>query len=299
LRGLLVSASETDYHVSLKSRLAEENRHDCAANPPAGASTRTGRDDAASHDADGPPATRGLSDARAQRGLLEAFRRFGAYLPNFGQLAPADREVIIHRTTALCGADHEWAVHAFYFGEKVGLDAHTLRVTRQIDTPAAGRLDQRRNLLIRFCDELHAQVDISNSLWAQLEQVWSAAELIEMVAVAGHYRLVSVLVNALRIEHEAYARDYSTRSRPTGTTAPAGPHAHEAPVWWPAPPSRNPVGTRQRAPALLASSRGSSRSSRGVEPTVTARAAAGPPDKGTGSVVGQQGPSERKVRYEG
>ena len=69
-------------------------------------------------------------------GFLDAFRRFGAYLLNFGQLAPADREIVIQRTTALCGADYEWAVHAFYFA-KVGLDAQTLRATRR--TTASGR----------------------------------------------------------------------------------------------------------------------------------------------------------------
>src|SRR5574341_1015151 len=84
-------------------------------------------------------------------GFLDAFRRFGAYLLYFGELAPADREVIIHRMTALCGADYEWAVHAFYFGGTVGLDARTLRATRRIDAPGperAERLDRRTILLI-------------------------------------------------------------------------------------------------------------------------------------------------------
>jgi alkylhydroperoxidase family enzyme len=39
--------------------------------------------------------------------LLDAFRRFGTYFLRSGSVAPRDREIIIQRTTARCGAAYE------------------------------------------------------------------------------------------------------------------------------------------------------------------------------------------------
>ncbi len=44
--------------------------------------------------------------------LLERFRQVGSALLSFGRIDPADRETVIHRTTARCGAAYEWGVHA-------------------------------------------------------------------------------------------------------------------------------------------------------------------------------------------
>ena len=38
-------------------------------------------------------------------------------------IAPRDREILIDRTSALCGCEYEWGVHATAYGEAVGLTA--------------------------------------------------------------------------------------------------------------------------------------------------------------------------------
>ncbi len=57
-------------------------------------------------------------------------------------------------------------------------------------------------LLLRLCDELHATATVSDSLWAGLRQVHSEEALLELLLLAGFYRTVSVLTNALRLPLE-------------------------------------------------------------------------------------------------
>src|SRR5215212_6693673 len=53
--------------------------------------------------------------------ILERFRSTGAYILNFGLLEALDREIVIHRTTARCGCEYEWGVHAVAYGRPLGL----------------------------------------------------------------------------------------------------------------------------------------------------------------------------------
>jgi hypothetical protein len=55
--------------------------------------------------------------------LLDRFRQIGSSLLSFGRLPADEREIVIHRTTALCGAGYEWGVHATVFAPQVGIDA--------------------------------------------------------------------------------------------------------------------------------------------------------------------------------
>src|SRR5437764_9440389 len=59
--------------------------------------------------------------------LLDRFRQTGATMLSFGRLAAADRETVIHRTTARCGAGYEWGVHAVAFAGPLGLGEDWLR----------------------------------------------------------------------------------------------------------------------------------------------------------------------------
>src|SRR4051812_39341928 len=88
--------------------------------------------------------------------LLGRFRQIGSTLLSFGALPAPDRELIIHRTTARCGAGYEWGVHAAIFAPQVGGDDAWLRATwaGAPDDPAFTASDAR---LARACDELHDQ----------------------------------------------------------------------------------------------------------------------------------------------
>jgi len=131
--------------------------------------------------------------------LLERFRQIGSSLLSFGRLPADEREIVIHRTTALCGAAYEWGVHATVFADAAGIDAEALW---RGDVSA---LDARQRTVARLCDELHATASVSDELWAQLRAGWPDDQLVELVCLAGFYHLVSFVCGAFAVEPEPWA----------------------------------------------------------------------------------------------
>jgi 4-carboxymuconolactone decarboxylase len=130
--------------------------------------------------------------------VLDRFRSTGTYLLNFGKVDALDREVVIHRTCARCRCEYEWGVHVTVFGRPLGLseDQITATVEGDAEHPA---WSERQALLVRLADELHDEAAISDSLWERLAALWSEEQLIELIAVAGFYHLVSFLANGARV----------------------------------------------------------------------------------------------------
>ena len=111
------------------------------------------------------------------------------------------REIVIDRTTALCGSEYEWGVHVNVYAAKAALTEEQVRstVTGSADDPCWSDEDR---LLIRLCDALHHQCDVDDGLWAELRAAFTENAILELLMVAGFYRTVSYLTNALRIPLE-------------------------------------------------------------------------------------------------
>jgi alkylhydroperoxidase family enzyme len=125
---------------------------------------------------------------------------------------PAEREIVIHRITARCGAEYEWGVHAVIFGRPLGLSERQLAATVHGDA-ADPVWSERQALLIRLSDELHDTADITDALWLELERHWTHPELLELIVTAGWYRVISQVVSATRIEPETWAARFPERAR--------------------------------------------------------------------------------------
>ena len=147
--------------------------------------------------------------------VLERFRTTGAYLLNFGKLEPIDREIVIHRTCARCGCEYEWGVHAAVFARQVGLSESQIAATVLADA-SDPVWSPRQSLLVRLADELHDDAAVSDDLWAELARTWEPPELIELIALAGFYHLVSFAANAARVELEAAAECFPAVGARTG-----------------------------------------------------------------------------------
>jgi 4-carboxymuconolactone decarboxylase len=147
--------------------------------------------------------------------VLDRFRTIGAYILNFGRVDPLDREVLLHRTCARCGCEYEWGVHVVAFGRPLGMTEEQLRAT-VLDGSDAPVWSERQRLLVRLADELHDTATVSAGLWAELVQLWDDAQLLELIATAGFYHLVSFTANAAGVEREQYAERFpaATRSSP-------------------------------------------------------------------------------------
>jgi alkylhydroperoxidase family enzyme len=126
---------------------------------------------------------------------------FSAGLLDRGHLTLRQREIVIDRTTALCHSEYEWGVHAAIFAERVGLDAAQLASTVHGGPDDACWSDDDR-LLLRLCDALHRDCNIDDALWQTLSEHFSDEALLELLMLAGFYRTVSYLTNALRLPLE-------------------------------------------------------------------------------------------------
>jgi alkylhydroperoxidase family enzyme len=146
--------------------------------------------------------------------------RSGALLDK-GHLTLRQREVVINRVTALSGSEYEWGVHVAFFGTMAGLDPANLDslVNGGADDPCWSIED---GLLIRACDQLHAGSDIDDALWSAMSRRFSEMALIEVLMLAGFYRTVSYLTNALRLPLESYGARFPRRP-PSGDAPPAQP----------------------------------------------------------------------------
>jgi alkylhydroperoxidase family enzyme len=121
-----------------------------------------------------------------------------------GSIGIRQRELMILRTTALCGAEYEWGVHVAAFGSKTGLsqDQFAATVRGDASSPIWNAEDAA---VIRLADSLHTSNQVSDTLWAELKGFFSDEQLIELVMLAGLYHAVSYLVNATGVEPEAFA----------------------------------------------------------------------------------------------
>jgi alkylhydroperoxidase family enzyme len=52
---------------------------------------------------------------------------------------------------------------------------------------------------------------VSNALWRALAAEWTAEQLIELIALAGFYHLISFTTNALQIPRESYGARFPAR----------------------------------------------------------------------------------------
>jgi alkylhydroperoxidase family enzyme len=121
-----------------------------------------------------------------------------------GSIALRARELVILRTCARCGAEYEWGVHVATFAAKAGLDERQLRSTvhGSADDPVWSADDA---VVVLLADQLHATNDIDDALWADAAALYSPAQLVELIMLAGLYHAVSYLANAMRIAREPFA----------------------------------------------------------------------------------------------
>jgi alkylhydroperoxidase family enzyme len=129
------------------------------------------------------------------------FKFFNSALLDRGHLTIRQREIVIDRVTASCGAEYEWGVHVSVFAAKAGL------TEAQLTSLTAGRPDDTcwtdaERLLIRLCDSLQENCTVDDALWAELTRHHSDEALLELLMLAGTYRTVSYLVNSLRLPLE-------------------------------------------------------------------------------------------------
>jgi alkylhydroperoxidase family enzyme len=143
--------------------------------------------------------------------VLGRLRRGGLLDP--GSITLRERELVILRTTARCGAEYEWGVHAAFFGGAAGFGASHLYAV--VHGPADAPIwSPREQVLLALCDALHASSTVDDALWARARAELEPAQLVEVLVLAGLYHMVSFVVNATALPLEAAAPRFPTPPPP-------------------------------------------------------------------------------------
>jgi 4-carboxymuconolactone decarboxylase len=140
----------------------------------------------------------------------------GSLILGHPSVDPREREIVILRTTARCGAEYEWGVHAVVFGAALGLSERQLAATVRGDADDLV-WSERDALLMRLSDQLHDDTDVADGLWRELERHWTHPQLLELIVTAGWYRLISQILRSTRVEAESWAARF-----PAATPAEGG-----------------------------------------------------------------------------
>ena len=132
--------------------------------------------------------------------VYERFRAGG--LLDRGLLTLRQREIVIDRTCALNGCEYEWGVHIAFFAGKVKFTTEQI-----VATVHGGNAEwaEDERVLLDVCEKLDTTRSIADDLWARLIRHFSPAQILEIIALVGFYRTVSLFANALKLPLEPYA----------------------------------------------------------------------------------------------
>lgn len=129
--------------------------------------------------------------------VFKRFNRFAGGLLFRGELPEREREIVILRVGWNCRAVYEFGQHTV-IGRRAGLsDDEIRRLCLPADRSGFTGDDA---VLVAMADELCDDDCVGDETWALLEKRWNPAELVELVVVAGTYRLVSGFLNTMGVE---------------------------------------------------------------------------------------------------
>ena len=129
--------------------------------------------------------------------LLDPFLALGGHLLLLGRVPGREREIVILRIGANAAAIYEFGQHRL-IGAQSGLtDAEMAQLAGAIDD---GDWSADDRALIALADDLSADDAVSDATWAALSQRWDEGELVELLLLAGYYRMVSGFLNGAGVQ---------------------------------------------------------------------------------------------------
>lgn len=129
--------------------------------------------------------------------LLKRFNLLGGFILNKGLIPERERELLILRVGWNAQAVYEFGQHTV-IGKRCGLTDDEIAALTA--SPHDHPWNAEDRALIALADDLHAGDCASNGTWLALSTRWSEAELVELLVVAGFYRLVSGLLNSAGVQ---------------------------------------------------------------------------------------------------
>lgn len=147
------------------------------------------------------------------RRLFWGWLHFAGRLMPGGRLSRRESELVILRVASRRGSAYERTQHR-RLGRRAGLAPADIEAIEAIEAGGAGDLaaedhpgfTARERLLLRASDELLADHDLSDGLWAELGEHFDDRERIEVVMLVGHYAMLATALQVLRVQPDRLRR---------------------------------------------------------------------------------------------
>jgi hypothetical protein len=146
--------------------------------------------------------------------LASRARPLGAGILGKGLVPPRLREVMIHRTCALTGAEYEWGVHVIGFARPLGFTDQQLAST--VSGSASDPVWAADEAAVfELADSLHRGSNIDDDLFERLKEHFDDEQIIELCMTAGWYHAISYVINVARVPLEPWAARFDQTQEPT------------------------------------------------------------------------------------
>lgn len=132
--------------------------------------------------------------------VLKRFNDLGGSLLFRGTLPARERELVILRVGWNCQSVYEFGQHIL-IGKEAGIsDQEVSALCKPIQ---AHDWSAKDSALISAADDLCADDCVSDETWNRLTPDWTEEQLVELLVVAGFYRLVSGFLNSAGVQLDA------------------------------------------------------------------------------------------------
>lgn len=139
----------------------------------------------------------------------------GTLMPG-GSLPRNESELLILRVAHLTGCAYERGHHEA-LGKRAGLSDE--QIARVGEGPDAAGWSAREASMLRATDELHHTRTLGDETWSELAGLLSHRQLIELPMLVGHYEMLAMTLNSLRVQPDEPAEPTSRLGRLLSTWA--------------------------------------------------------------------------------
>ena len=128
--------------------------------------------------------------------LTAAYLPFNTYLLRGSTLSPRIREVALLRVVLRGNSDYLWS-HHLPIGARAGLGPEDISGIESVNCP-----DPYDQVVVHAVDDLTASHTVSEATWAELGQVFTDKQRMDLVFTIGGYLLLAMAVNTFGVQPE-------------------------------------------------------------------------------------------------
>lgn len=149
--------------------------------------------------------------------IVDGAMPFTMYLLEESTLPPRHREILILRTSWLCGTQSLWARHAAR-ARNLGMTDEEIRWIAQ--GPDARGWDAFERTLLQMADQLYRNSSVNDATWKALAARYDLEHLMDAVETVNHFTFLSLLNNSFGVQPDEGLTDRLPTNIPYRVTVP-------------------------------------------------------------------------------